>query len=236
MVLLGLPAQAAGNLTEDFSGPALGPGLEFSAPDSYSFSTGFASPEGDSRQYIRTVATDFGAGDFVLSLTFRVASGDGGAGTAFIGLGTGSPDSDYYDEPLNSVYFRSAPADFGDGFLQLSINSGAGNVAELTTLGNPGDGTHRALLTKVGDTLTFSLDANSSSGPFVADDTITLNLADERFAFLDNTNSRLFFGGQGTTVGFDQASISYSVPEPGSAAMFVGAVTLGFACWRRRRG
>ena len=226
--------QAAASLTETFSGPTLGPSLELSTTGTFGYN-GVASNTSNSRQYIRTVETDYQTADFTLSVTYTVPASGGGAGMAFIGFGSGTPDSGFYGEPLQSLYFRNAPDNFAGGLLQPSINSSSGHVAELTILGYPSSGTHRAQLTKVGDTITFSLDAHSTGGTFTADYTSSFSQS-TNLSFLNSTNSRLFVGSEGSGVTFDSFVVTTSaIPEPGTYAAFAGLAALGLAAYRRRR-
>jgi MYXO-CTERM domain-containing protein len=241
LMILGLLAavrlRAAASLTETFAGPALGAGWDLSLAGSFGYADGVATNVAGSGHYIRTVATDFRDVDFTLELTYTNQDGYGGAGIVFFGLGAGVPDGDFYTEPLQALYLRHAPGDFGDGFLQPSLNSGPGSVDEMAALGLPGSGTHRALVTKTDALLVFSVDAFSSGGTFVADYTTSFDLGEGRFGFLDATNSRLFFGSQGGGVAFDSALISVSgpsIPEPGTWAAWLGLAALGLvAGWRR---
>ena len=236
-LLAPVTALSQASVSELFTGPSLNPLLELSQPGGYSYGGGGASNNTGQRGYIRTTATNFNTVDFTLMVTYTISTtGKGGDPVAFIGLGSGSPDGSYYDEPLSAVYLRSFPNDFGDGNTQMSLNDGAGNVTELTPFGSDfgiGTGTHRALLTKVGDTLTFSIDAHSSSGTFVADYSTTLSLAGDA-PFLDATNSRLFIGTQDPGTTFQSMSITV-VPESATVGVGAGLAVLGVAFgWRRR--
>jgi len=236
-LLLGLrpaPAFAAEAVNETFAGPTLSPALELSSAGTFSYN-GVATNTSNSRQYIRTVANDHNAFDFSLAVTFTVPTDGGGAGMAFIGFGSGTPDDGFYGEPLESLYFRSSTNNFESGFLRPSINSATGQVSELTILGYPGPGTHRALLTKAGDTISFSLDALSFTGPFSADYSTTVSQMTS-LSFLNSSNSRLFVGSESTGVTFDSFVLTTSaIPEPGTYTALAGIAALGLAAWRRRR-
>lgn len=236
-LLLGLRvsrASAAVSLNEIFSGPTLSPALELSSASTFSFN-GVATNTSNSRQYIRTVASDHNSFDFSLAVTFTVPTNGGGGGMAFIGFGSGTPDDGFYGEPLQSLYFRSSSNNFGGGFLQPSINSSTGVVSELSALGFPGPGTHRALLTKVGDTISFSLDANSDSGTFSTDYSTSMSQLSS-LSFLNSSNSRLFVGSESSGVTFDSFALTTTaIPEPGTSAALAGAAVIGLAAWRRRR-
>ena len=225
-------ARAAVVVTEDFSGPGLNPALEVTKSGAFTFG-GTAVNIDNSRQYIRTVDADYLSVDFTFNVTYTVPINGGGAGIAFLGFGQGEGDPAFFGEPLLSLYMRNGPNDFESGFLQPSINSGGGSVNEMTRLGNPGGGTHRAQFTRVGDSLVFALDEDSSSGAFVADYSKTFSVSAD-LPFLTTSNSRLFVGSESSGVSFDQFNVTVSaVPEPYSAAM-VGVLLLGLGIgWRR---
>lgn len=231
-------ASAAISLTDTFSGPTLNPGLEASAANIYTISGGSVSnTNGERREYIRTVATDFRSTDFMMSITYTVANGFGGAGIAFIGLGSGAPDPAFYSEPLLAVYFRTTPDDFA-GIINPSINSGGGAVNELAAIGTAGGGTHRARLTKIGNTLAFAIDIDSSSGEFTTDKSTSFDLSKPEFSFLNDTNSRLFFGTR-TGSSFSEVTIAATpsasaVPEPANCGILGGTLLLALVSFRRR--
>jgi len=228
---LAIPARAQTALNETFGGPALGAGLELSSEGSYTIG-GTATNTSGTGAYIRTTASDFNLINFSLLVTYTVTDGFGSGGMAIIGLGRGAPDDNYYTEPLQAVYVRSFPNDFGDGFVQPSINSATGQVSELATFGEPGPGTHRLLLTKSGDVITFTL-SNSATGTFTADYTTTFSLAAD-LPFLDATNSRLFVGSEGAGASFDSFVLTTSaVPEPAAATTGAGILVLVGAALRR---
>ena len=231
-------ASAAISLTDTFSGPTLNPALEVSAANKYTISGGSVSnTNGQKREYIRTVATDFRSTNFTMSLTYTVANGFGGTGIAFIGLGSGAPAPAFYSEPLLAVYFRSMPSDFA-GAVNPSINSGGSSVSELSAIGTAGSGTHRARLIKIGNTLTFVIDIDSSGGDFTSDASTSFDLSELRFSFLNDTNSRLFFGTQAGT-SFSEVTIeatpsASAVPEPANCGILGGTLLLALVSFRRR--
>ncbi|MCX6937562.1 MAG: hypothetical protein NTU80_06635 [Verrucomicrobia bacterium] len=230
-LLLPAASRAQSSVTETFSGP-LSSDLELSLADSYTFN-GVATKTAVARSYIRTVATNFNTVDFSFAATYTVSANSGGAGIAFFGIGQGAPDAGFYEEPLISGYMRSFPNNFDSGSSKISINSSSGNVDESRpSFGNPGSGTHRALITKTGDTITFAIDANSSGGTFVADFSTTLSLS-ANLSFLNATNSRLFLGAGGSAATFDSMVIT-AVPEPASAGLIAGLATLGLITTARR--
>jgi hypothetical protein len=226
------PSEAAQSIVETFDGPSLNSGLELSVAGSYTLAGGQAfNNSSPLRQYIRTVATDFRSADFTLLITYTVANNSASGGAAFIGIGGGMPDAGFYEEPLAALYFRHLPTDFASGIVNPSINNGSGGVSELSSLGNPGSGTHRAQLFKLGNTITYGIQQNYTTGNFFADYSATFDLTESRFSFLNDTNSRLFFGGDNIQTKFDNVTIA--VPEP-SSALLIGLGGLGFLARRRR--
>jgi hypothetical protein len=168
-------------------------------------------------------------------LTYATVDGYGGSGIAFFGLGSGAPDKDFYGEPLHAVYFRHLPGDFGDGNLNASINSAPRTVDELQPIGASGSGTHRVRLTKLSDLLTFEFDVDSSGGDFTRDYSKSFDLRLPTFSFLNDSNSRLFFGSSQAAGGsFSELSIS-AVPEPASVLGLVGLLAGGAFIRRRQR-
>jgi hypothetical protein len=215
-------------------------GLEASAADTYTFSNGAVSNTGTSgRQYIRTVASNLRSQDFSMSLTYTIVDGYGDYGIAFFGLGSGAPDTGFHGEPLRAVYFRHLPVDFGDGNLNASINSGTGTVDELQPIGAAASGTHRVRLTKLSDLLTFDFDVDSSGGAFTSDYSQSIDLGLPAFSFLNDSNSRLFFGSQAAGVAFSEVSISAvpgpsAVPEPSAMLGTLGLLSAGIFVRRRK--
>jgi hypothetical protein len=226
-----LPAQTATSFSENFAGPTINGALQ-DLSGNYVFNGSAANPT-DSRTYIATVATDYLNYDFTAMLTYTVQSGTGG-NNMFFGIGSGLPDPNFYDEPLTAVYLRSDPDNFNSGGAHVTLNDGAGNVTEGSTIGSPGDGTSRALLTKTGDTVTFAVDPNSSSGAFVAAYSESFSVAND-LAFLNDANSSLFFGSTtGTT--FQALTVDVAaVPEPSVLALFaLGSVGVRQILRRRK--
>lgn len=243
MALLALfvaPMATAQTLTDSFNGPALASGLQMSQAGAFTLSGGATETATDSdgngiRQYISTTLTDFRSHDFTLLVSYTISAG-AGDGNVFVGLGSGQPDVDgFYGEPLAAVYVRNAPSDFASGEIHATVNNGSGSVDEHSSFGFPGSGTNRVEIVKVGNTLTFAVDAGSSGGAFVPDYSTSFDLAGSSFSFLNDSDSRLFIGSGGTRVTFNSLSITSSaIPEPATFAALAGCAMLGMA-WRRRR-
>ena len=226
-----LSASAAVSFSENFAGGTLNSALQAPSPNYYSFNGPATIAEASDRSYIATTATDFLAADFTATLTYTIASGND---SMFVGIGNGTPAGGFYGEPDKAIYLRACPPNFGSGQVHVTINNGAGSVNEGATLVNLLSGaTSRVQITKTGDSLTFALDYNSSSGTFVADYSQTFSLASS-VGFLDNSDSRFFFGTQ-AGVTFNALDVNITpVPEINplvpASLMLVGAVT-----WQRRR-
>ena len=171
----------------------------------------------DSWTYISTVATDFLSVDFTAVLTYTVA-GSGGDPSVFFGVGSGQPDANFYGEPISAVYMRSGPADFGSGQVEITLNDGAGNVNAGSALGYPGNGTSRVKIVKVGDSLTFEFDPNSSSGTFVSAFSQSFSVSSD-LSFLNDTNSSIFFGASTASVLNNVTVTVTDTPEPSALAL-----------------
>ena len=190
------------------------------------------------RTYITTVATNYNTVDFIYEVSFTVAGG-GGQGLAYVGIGSGQPNSGFYDEPASAFYLRQSPTDFDRGSTGYSIGLPNGTHVE-SPLANPGpgNGAYRAQVQKVGNLVTIGLDTNYTGGPFVATYSATKSMLTE-LSFLDSTNTRLFFGTASASTTFDNLSITGpgAVPEidPAGTGSVLALVTGALGVIERRR-
>lgn len=228
-------AYAAPSVNEDFSG-TLSPHLEDS-DSAYTIAGGkihkttFISNDG--RSYIRTVATDYNTVDFIAELTFTLTALPGGDfAIHFFGLGPGSPDPTFFNES-GGVLFRIHSSDIVGGRVDVASRApGAGgsfgllqSIGNITTSGH----THRARITKTGNQVEFAIDLDFN-GTFEADISQSVNLAVVA-PFLNNTNSRIYFGTASAVDVFDDLEISVIMEvlidiKPGS---FPNSISLGSA-------
>jgi len=244
-IVVASSAQGGLSFTDDFSSSS--PNGNLSVPTGWTFGTdstpnGVAQnnnrqydPESESfstpRTYVSTVASNYSTVDFVYEVTFSVA-GD----IAFVGIGSGQPNANFYDEPYGAFFLRQFPDSFEAGKTGWTIST-------LTAPANPsenifpssgsGDGTYRAQLLKSGNSLTLGIDVDYSGGPFAADFAITKSLLTD-LSFLDSTNARLFFGTAGSATTFDDLVVT-AVPEPSTYAMALAGLACGGWHLRRRR-
>lgn len=158
------------------------------------------------RRYVTTAAADYSTVDFVSEVTFTV-NGGLGPGAAFFGFGSALQDSSFFNEPHTSIYLRAFPNDYDSGKPSFTVTSGPGLRTESNQTVALGNGTHRGRIQKTGNVVTLSIDGNSTSGAFVADYTFTRDLSAD-LSFLNNTNSRLFFGTEAGTTTFDNFSVT----------------------------
>ncbi len=226
----------ASTLTGRFSGVALSDGRTFEEDfsgtvitnlededNAYTVSGGkiknTASTSVNDRHYIRTHVTDYNTVDFVAELTFTLTN-DTGDMLHFFGLGAGIPDLNATDEPATGAYFRihspntvSGRVDASFRNLTFAGSDGLANIGQMTNSG----GTHRARLAKSGNELTFSMDVNfdgidDDGDGSVFDAAFTYTVADLTAAtaapFLDNTNSRIFFGTASRIDTFDDFKVT----------------------------
>ncbi len=194
-------ARAAGlSYAEDFSDNALPDTLE-EAGGTADFSNGNAAfPIQYSRRYLRTVA-NYNTTPFVAEATVTIINDYDADGMAFFGLGVGDV-SEFYGEPRNTptTYVRIAPDTFGGGFSMTT--SAAESLGSTTTAGA---GTHRIRLAwnPLTSTVTAEIHQNYAGGPFVPTATIVEVVAEP----FGDTNTRIFFGGNGDVV-FDDFQVT----------------------------
>ena len=158
------------------------------------------------RSYIRTVDTDYNTVDFVAELTFTLTNLPA---IHFLGLGPGTQGVISNESP--GVLFRIHSSDLEDGRVDAGVRfpdgtfTGAIGIGNITTSGN----SHRARLTKSENQVSFDLDVDFD-GTFIAN--MSEKIADLAAAasFLDNTNSRIFFGTASATDVFDDLLITVS--------------------------
>lgn len=158
----------------------------FEAPP---IATGSGGLKGLGRRYVRTLRGDWLAKDGVWELVFTIAKDDP---IIFIGLGAGRSEQ-HEGEPQNSVNFRIHSEQVSKGEVVLTKSGPIGGQL----VGKIPAGTHRAILRKRGDRVTFAIDVgNNGASP----DDIEQTVPDLRgFApFLTEKNTYLFFGGGGT--------------------------------------
>ncbi len=172
-------------------------------------------------QYVRTKKGDFLAKDFTFEIVFTITKDDS---IMFVGLGEGRGRGSY-KEPASSVNLRIHPPVTHKGEVALS-KTGVGGEG----MGRiPNAGTHRAIITKEGKSVTFKIDIdNDGDGP----DDLERTIPDiEDFApFLHSKNSHLFFGGGGTfnRLRLNQgAAVVAPAAKPPAARAPIAALPLG---------
>ena len=144
------------------------------------------------RHYLLTRKGDFLSRDFKFEIVFTLKEGTPNE-IMFLGLGE-ADRSGPYNEPKNSVFIGIHPPNVEKGRVSLSNRIGRG----ATTIGTvPREGTHRAIIEKVGDTVTVAIDVDND-GP--SDDDIENTIPDIKAfgSFLHSKNTFVFFGGGGT--------------------------------------
>ena len=221
------------SFTEDFSGLAMPVGMESTINmqadgiDRLDFSGGNAtitnpSGEGDKRQYIRTIESDYASVDFVLEATIT-SLGTGWWEAAYIGLGTGELGA--FNEPTGGPFIGLEHG--ADDHSRWALRDGGwrNSAAEATGGAWSGDdswtaGTHRVRLTyTVADQQMYSeVDKDYTGGAFVADLTSvwSSNGSDDGF---DASNAHIFFGA-GNNTSFDDISVTV-IPEPATFSLLV---------------
>ena len=220
--------------TENFDGPALNPNFEVTNSFAgYEINGTIGNLSYSEREYVRTVDSDYRNFDYQITVNHdSFDSGD----IAFVGVGSGSPDSIFSNEPgFGSMMFRLHNPALAGGRIDLAFWESGNDFFEvslgsITNINDPA----RINIRRAGDILTMSFDTNFS-GTYSPDVIRTFDLADSQYAALrtalDN-ESRLFFG---STFGtrFDDFVVTQAIPEPGIGllALIVPAAVL----LRRRR-
>jgi serine/threonine protein kinase len=140
--------------------------------------------------YAVTRSADYLNKDFRFEVVFTRRKGDA---IAMVGLGEVDRNAPYH-EPGGSLYLRIHPPDVDDGSVLLANGRRNGGLL-LGCLRDPG--THRVVIEKKGDAVTFWVDA-ANDGP-TADD-FRKTIADLRSyaPYLGPQETRLFFGNRTT--------------------------------------
>ena len=178
------------------------------------------------RHYVRTVATDYNTVDFVAELTFTLTDLPGGAfAIHYFGLGSGDPDPTFFNESTG-VYFRIHSSDQAGGQVDAVAKPPDGGFSPLGTFGigniTSTGATHRARITKIGNQVKFDIDVDFT-GTFVSDMSSQITDLAAAVPFLNDTNSRIYFGTASAIDTFDDLTIT--VVE----TLFTDEVPLGIA-------
>ena len=218
--------------SEDFNSDSLNPNL--TGYEKFALGGGVIRrngvfQDGNDRRYMRTTATNYNEVDFRFELTFTTSTLSE-TSINYMGIGSGDrrPGSTFgHNEAWESLHFRVHTPNVAGGYVGLTNHP----ATDLVIIGAiPSPGTHRGRIEKVGNAITFAIDANFN-GNFVADMTHTFPDLTAVAPFLNSGNSRLFFGTVFPNDSFDNMLV---VPEPASAVtLAVGAILLAGS--RRRR-
>ncbi|QNN23247.1 LamG domain-containing protein [Planctomycetales bacterium ZRK34] len=220
-------AASSGKVFEDFDTAAetgLHPALE-DRGGNYTFS-GDVAENTAGRDFVRTRATDYNTVDFIAEVTYTRLDSTG-PNIAFFGLGDGVPDAGEFGNPYPALYLETQN-------LRIEQDAAFGsNDSTVFALTEPGLGTHRLQIIKLGDDITFAVDENYTGGPFVADQSHTLSLSTVA-PFLNAANSRIFFGSENAAsrTTFDDLVIT-TIPAP--MALPAGLGLIAMMLLRRRK-
>ncbi len=178
-------------LQERFDSAATNPNLvgyeRFVIEDGVIRRNGDRSDHND-RHYIQTTATDFNELDFRYEVTFTTTFLNQ-VGINYVGLGAGTRAA-AYNAPADSLFLRIHTPNIDGGLAAIS-NRPATNLIVVGNLRTAG--VHRVRIDKIGNTISFSIDAEFD-GEFVADMSHTIYDLASVAPFLNSSNSRLFFG------------------------------------------
>ncbi len=143
------------------------------------------------RNYVVTKKGDYLTKNFKFELLYTLKSG---TAKEIVFVGLGEAERGVGSEPKNSVYFAIHPPNVDGGAIRFGNEPGRG-------IGGAGkiskEGTHRFILEKKGDVVTFSVDVDNDG---TSDDDIEKIIPDitEVGKFLNKKNTHIFFGGGGT--------------------------------------
>ncbi len=146
------------------------------------------------RYYVSTHASDYLTKDFKFELDYELnADSKSGPGILFIGIGEANAPSPYH-EPRNSVFLKIHPPDVGDGYVVLPNRPASGGfpMGKVSKYG-----THRVTIEKKGDSVKFAIDIDGDGRPESVLEKTIPNIK-EYGRFLNNNNTRIFFGGVAT--------------------------------------
>lgn len=242
------PVTAGLAFVEDFQSSTLNSALEdpsaaFAVHDNaiWRNSSPYSSVD---RAYIRTVYGDYAQHDFTAAVSLTVTNysfpspTDGPGSQVFFGLGSGAGNPSYVNEVNPSLEFRAHSLDLPYGAAgrvdAVQVNgplppfpSGDGyDIYRITASGL----THRAQITKAGDSLTFLFDENYN-GTFAPDASYMIsNLAMTAPWFFEPGNSHIFFG---TATPIESFSHFAVVPEPSAASLVIIAGIAGIVLHSR---
>jgi hypothetical protein len=240
------PVTAGLAFVEDFQSSTLNSALEdpsaaFAVHDNaiWRNSSPYSSVD---RAYIRTVYGDYAQHDFTAAVSFTVTNysfpspTDGPGSIVFFGLGSGSGTPTSEVNP--ALVFRAH---------SLDVSYGAAGRVDAVQVNGPiapfptGDGydtyrvtasglTHRAQITKAGDSLTFLFDENYN-GTFAPDASYMIsNLSTTAPWFFEPGNSHIFFGTATPIESFSHLAV---VPEPSAASLVIIAGIAGIVLHSR---
>ena len=220
--------------TENFNGPGLNPNFEVTnGYAGYQISGTIGNLSHSERQYVRTVDSDYNNFDYRITVNHNFFVG---SDIAFVGVGNGSPDATFTNEPgFGSMMFRLHNPALAGGridyaFWQSGDQFSEVNIGSVSNINEP----IRISIARYLDTLTMGFDLGFT-GTYTPDYVQTFDLSDAQYSdlktALDN-ESRLFFG---STFGseFDDFVVTKAVPEPatGLPLLAISATVL----LRRRR-
>jgi len=140
------------------------------------------------RRYVRTKSGRFLERNFTFQVLLKMEKDDG---IAFVGLGEGRGGG-AYDEPEKSVHLKIHSRKLSNGWVQLDN----ANKSARQSLGNVDAGTHRVIIRKRGEKVTFAIDVDND-GPTSDDLMYTYPKFREIAPFLHEKNAYLFFGDGG---------------------------------------
>jgi hypothetical protein len=169
------------------------------------------------RAYVRTVDTDYITANFTATILVTISNHPfDQTFSGWFGIGTATPNPGWYSTPNLGIDIELYPTGGYGGLARmrrvdlLDDGSVEENAYGSSSIGN---GTHLLSISKSGNSLTLDVDKdNNSSIDFSSG---AIDLTDPANAFLDATNSLIFFGGP-SNYAWDDLNIVVTPPlHPG---------------------
>jgi len=230
-------ANASTIFSDDFTSPTWN--SNFQSTNGYVIAFGEAFNASNSRSYVRTNDSDYLNFSYELTVTSAPHSGE----IAFIGIGSGLPESTRANEPgFGSLMLRVHNPALASGRIDFAFwddeNNGTNTIFEIIGNHTAFNTPLRARIERSGDDLTMSYDIGYD-GSFSADESRTYDLASPALAPVKtalDAESRLFFGSQFAQTKFDDFSVApVPVPEPNSMTILLGLCFIPLLIRRSKR-
>ena len=173
----------------------------------------------DDRSYVRTIAPSYASGDWTYTITFDTRGTGIKQEIVFVGIGSGASSTSAtpspFGEPASAATFRIHQAGFGGRVDMVAIDANGNHIAgTFAILGHiPPHGEYKARVEKVAGDLTFSI-LETTTEAVILDDVTPVSGTMPIPTFLNDTNSRLYFGSAWPETTYDDMVVELTAPPP----------------------